>query len=173
MNVCRKRTNGRTNIVNSCMFTMRDPSLVRETVICLNFVTSHYMALSNVTLIAWFRWRPKKCPSEALVWKGLKHRVTDCTLSIGVLSAFSVHSGSRFGAHSFWYNLLLGVFLRGRLAALSSVILPLSVPLKSLDPLRKWWIISIFRLYYVIFDSCSLIRTLGVSISSVFRQRNC
>ena len=33
--------------------------------------------------------------------------------------------------------LLLCVFLRGRLAALSSVILPLSVPVKSLDPLRK------------------------------------
>lgn len=33
--------------------------------------------------------------------------------------------------------LLLCVFLRGRLAALSSVILPLSVPVKCLDPLRK------------------------------------
>ena len=44
---------------------------------------------------------------------------------------------SRFGAHCFRYNLLLCMFLRGRLAALSNVILPLSVPVKSLDPLRK------------------------------------
>ena len=143
-----KRTN---EIVNTCMSTIPDPNFVKETVSCVNFVTSHHMALSNVTLIAWFRWRPKrrsrnKCPSEALVWKGLKHRLTDCTFIdrsfVSVLGSYlAAESESRFGAHSFRYNLLLCVFLWGRLAALSSVILPLSVAVKSLGPLRKRWII--------------------------------
>ena len=136
--------------------------------------------MSNITLIAWLRWWPKKrsrnkCPSEGLVWKGLKHRVTGCTFIdrsfVSVLGSYlAAESENRFGAHSFRYNLLLCVFLRGRFPSLSSVIVPLSVPVKSLDPLRKRWIISIFRLSYVIFDSFSWLRTVVGSLSSVFAK---
>ena len=71
---------------------------------------------------------------------GLKHRVTGCTFIdqsfVNVRGSYvGAESEGMFGAHCFRYCYF--VFLRGKLTALLNVILPLSVPVKSLDPLRK------------------------------------
>ena len=123
--------------------------------------------VSNVTLIARFRLRPhkrrtrNKCPSESLVWMVLKHWETGCTFIdrsfMNVLGLYlAAESERRFGAHCFRYCYFVCFCGQwGKLTALLNVILPSSVPVKSLDPLRKRWIIRIFRLCYVIFDSGS------------------
>ena len=74
---------------------------------------------------------------------GLKHRVTGCTFIdwsfVNVLGLYlAAESEDRFGAHYFRYRYFVCFCgQRGKLTALLNVILPLSVPVKSLDPFRK------------------------------------
>lgn len=74
---------------------------------------------------------------------GLKHRVTGCTFIdrsfVNVLGLYlAAESEDRFGAHCFQYRYFVCFCGQwGKLTVLLNVILPLSVPVKSLDPLRK------------------------------------